>query len=116
MPKMTIPIAEARPGMITAKAIRNSNSGIVYIGEEQELTKEVIERLRELQFEEIEISVNSWDTVWKISKETREQYEFCTEAAKLLFQKVADDNVIDFEAFKTIKRHVKDNFKDNFKL
>ena len=116
MPKMTIPIAEARPGMITAEAIRNVDSGIVYIGEEQELTKDVIERLKELNFKEIEISVNSWDTVWKISKETREQYEFCTEAAKVLFQKVADDNVIDFEAFKTIKRHVKDNFKDNFKI
>lgn len=116
MPKITIPILEATPGMITAEAVRNLETGVVYIGEGQELTREVIENLKNLQFNEINISVNSWDNVWKISKETRAQYEFCTETAKFLFQKVADENIVDFEAFKTIKSHVESNFKDNFKI
>nr|WP_303243783.1 HD-GYP domain-containing protein [uncultured Cellulosilyticum sp.] len=116
MPKITIPITEETPGMITAEPVRNLDNGIVYVGEGQELTKEIIENLKSLHFDEVDISVNSWDTVWKISKKTRAQYEFCTETAKILFQKVADDNVVDFEAFKTIKKHVESNFKDNFKI
>lgn len=116
MPKITIPITEATPGMIVAESIRNLESGTIYIGEGQELTNELIEKLKTLDFNTVDISVNSWDNVWKISKETRQQYEFCTETAKLLFQKVAKDNVIDLEAFKTIKSHVETNFKDNFKI
>ena len=116
MPKITIPLLEATPGMIVAEAVRNLDNGIVYVGEEQELTLEMIENLKNFNVEEISISVNSWDTVWKISKETREQYEFCTRAAKILFQKVAEENIVDFEAFKMIKSHVENNFTDNFKI
>ncbi len=116
MPKITIPITEATPGMIIAEPVRNLETGIVYVGEGQELTNEMIENLKYLHFDEIEITVNSWDTVWKISKETRQQYEFCTETAKILFQNVAENDVIDLEAFKIIKNHVESNFKDNFKI
>lgn len=116
MPKLTIQLSECTPGMIVAESLRNLDTGIVYIGEGQPLTYDIIENLKRLHFKEVDISVNSWDTVWKITQETMENYTYCTDGAKKLLQQIAQDNVVDFETFKAIKNHMSANFKDNFKI
>lgn len=116
MAKITIPIGDCAPGMLVAEAVRNLDNGVIYIADGQELTGEHIDYLQKHDVKEVTISVNSWDVVWKISKETRENYELCTNTAKLLLQRVAEDNVIDLNAVRKVKGHMATYFNDNFKI
>jgi HD-GYP domain-containing protein (c-di-GMP phosphodiesterase class II) len=116
MQKLTLPLFECLPGMIVAESIRNMNSGVIYVSENQELTAEIIDSLRHFNCEEVSIYVNSWDTVWKIPKETFESYDNCTDKVKPLLQQIASGKNIDLESFKTIKNDILSEFKDNFKV
>lgn len=116
MQKIVIPLSDAMVGMLVAEPIRNINTGLVYIGENQELTADAIEYLKSIDIDQIKIYVNTWDDVWKISKETIEEYKKCTEAAKKLLRKVAQDNVVDFATFKEIKSEIGKQFSDNYKI
>ncbi len=116
MQKLALPLYECLPGMIVAESIRNLKNGVVYVSENQELTAEIIENLRNLHCSEVSIYVNSWDTVWKIPKETLETYENCTDKVKPLLQQIASGQNIDLEAFKSIRSNILNDFKDNFKV
>ena len=116
MPKLTIPLNECMPGMLVAEAVRNLDNGLVYVGENQELTAETIETLKELSFNEVTIFVNTWDDVWKITKETRESYKKCTDTVQVLLNQVTTDNVVDYEAFKNVKLQMQEAFNDNYKI
>ena len=116
MQKIVIPLAESMAGMLVAEPIRNLDSGLVYVGENQELTADAIEYLKSTGVDQIKIYVNTWDDVWKISKETKEEYQKCTETAKTLLRRVAQDNVVDFVAFKEVKKEISEKFGDNYKI
>lgn len=116
MQKIVIPLAESMAGMLVAEPIRNLDSGLVYVGENQELTADAIEYLKSTGVDQIKIYVNTWDDVWKISKETKDEYKKCTDAAKKLLRKVAQDNVVDFVAFKEVKKEISEKFGDNYKI
>ncbi|WP_069997697.1 HD-GYP domain-containing protein [Cellulosilyticum sp. I15G10I2] len=116
MQKLTLPLFECLPGMIVAESIRNMNNGVVYVSEHQELTVDIIENLRNFNCMEVSIYVNSWDTVWKIPKETFESYEGCTDTVKPLLQQIASGQNVDIESFKSIKEDILSTFKDNFKI
>jgi len=116
MQKIVIPLSDAMAGMLVAEAIRNLDTGIVYIGENQELTADAIEYLKSIDIDQIKIYVNTWDDVWKISKETIEEYKKCTETAKKLLRTVAQDNVVDFATFKEVKSEITEQFSDNYKI
>ena len=116
MQKLTIPLSESMPGMLVAEPIRNLDTGLVYVGENQELSADAIQKLKGNNIHEIKIFVNTWDNVWKISKETKEEYNKCTEAAKILLNRIAYDNVVDFVAFKEVKDELAERFNDNYKV
>lgn len=116
MQKIVISLSESMPGMLVAEPIRNLNTGIIYIGENQELSADMILRLKASGINEIKIYVNTWDDVWKISKDTRENYIKCTETAKKLLNQVAYNNVVDFVAFKEVKEQISEHFSDNYKM
>ena len=116
MQKIVIPLAESMAGMLVAEPIRNLDSGLVYVGENQELTADAIEYLKSTGVDQIKIYVNTWDDVWKISKETKDDYKKCTETAKTLLRRVAQDNVVDFVAFKEVKKEISEKFGDNYKI
>ena len=113
---LKIPLSESMPGMLVAEPIRNLDTGLIYVGENQELTADAIQKLKSNNIQEIKIFVNTWDNVWKISKETKKEYNKCTEAAKVLLNQIAYDNVVDFLAFKEIKDEIADKFNDNYKI
>ena len=73
MQKIEIPLSESMAGMLIAEPIRNIDTGLVYIGENQELTADAIQYLESIGIQTIKIYVNTWDDVWKISKETKEE-------------------------------------------
>lgn len=116
MQKLTIPLSESMPGMLIAEPIRNLDTGLIYVGENQELTVDAIQKLKNTNIHELKIFVNTWDNVWKISKETKEEYNKCTETAKMLLNQIAYDNVVDFLAFKKIKDEIAEKFSDNYKI
>ena len=116
MQKIVIPLSDAMAGMLLAEPIRNIDTGLIYIGENQELTADAIAYLKSIDIDQIKIYVNTWDDVWKISKETIEEYKKCTEVAKRLLRKVAQDNVVDFATFKEIKTEISEKFSDNYKI
>ena len=116
MPKLTISLDQCMPGMRVAEAVRNLDTGLIYLGENQELTVETIETLKNLHFVEVTILVNTWDDVWKITKETRENYKKCTDTVQALFNQITNDNIIDYEGFKNVKSQMKEAFKDNYKI
>lgn len=116
MQKLMLPLYECLPGMVVAESIRNMKNGTIYISQNQELTADSIENLRKLDIHELAIYVNSWDTVWKISKETVETYENFTDSVKPLLQQIASGQPIEIESFKTIKQDILNDFKDNFKV
>lgn len=116
MQKIVIPLSEAMPGMLIAEPIRNIKTGLIYVGENQELTADIIQRLETNHIDEVRIFVNTWDDVWKISKETKEHYQKCTETAKKLLNQIAYENVVDFVAFKEVKEEIAEHFNDNYKM
>lgn len=116
MQKLAIPLSESMPGMLVAEPIRNLDTGLVYVGENQELNADTIEKLKINGIHEIKIFVNTWDNVWKISNETKKDYSKCTETAKILLNQIAHDNVVDFVAFKEIKDEIAEKFSDNYKI
>ena len=116
MQKIVIPLAETMAGMLVAEPIRNVDTGLVYVGENQELTADAISYLQSAGVDEIKIYVNTWDYVWKISKDTIDQYKKCTEVTKKLLRKVSEDNVVDFAAFKEVKEEIATYFGDNYKI
>jgi len=116
MQKLTLPLVECLPGMIVAESIRNRDNGVIYVSQDQELTAEIIDNLRNFKCHEVSIYVNSWDTVWKMPKETFESYDNCTDTVKPLLQQIAAGQSIDLEAFKAIKNDMLGEFKDNFKI
>lgn len=116
MQKLAIPLSESMPGMLVAEPIRNLDTGLVYVGENQELNADTIEKLKINGIHEIKIFVNTWDNVWKISDETKKDYSKCTETAKILLNQIAHDNVVDFVAFKEIKDEIAEKFSDNYKI
>lgn len=116
MPKLKIPLNECVSGMLVAEPVRNMDNGLVYVGEKQELTDEIIENLKKLHITEISILVNTWDNVWNITKETRETYQKYTNAVQGLLTQIANDNIVDYTAFKNIKSQMQDAFKDNYKI
>lgn len=116
MQKLTLPLYECLPGMVVAESIRNTRNGVIYVSEKQELTSEIIENLRHFKCHEVCIYVNSWDTVWKIPKETFKSYDNCTDTVMPLLQQIASGQNIDLESFKAIKNDILSDFKDNFKV
>lgn len=116
MQKIAIPLSESMPGMLIAEPIRNLDTGLVYVGENQELNADAIQKLKYNNIHEIKIFVNTWDSVWKISKKTKEEYSKCTEKAKVLLNQIAYDNVVDFVAFKEIKDEIAKRFNNNYKI
>ena len=116
MQKKLIPLSEAMPGMLVAEPIRNLKTGIVYVGENQELTTEIIQKLEYSGLDEVKVFVNTWDDVWQISKDTKESYTKCTETAKNLLNRIAYENVVDFVAFKEVKEQINSHFSDNYKI
>lgn len=116
MQKKLIPLSDAMPGMLVAEPIRNLKTGIVYVGENQELTTEIIQKLEYSGIDEVKVFVNTWDDVWKISVDTKESYKKCTETAKNLLNRIAYENVVDFVAFKEVKEQINSQFSDNYKI
>lgn len=116
MQKLAIPLSEAMPGMLVAEPIRNLDTGLIYVGENQELNADIIGKLKSNGIHEIKIFVNTWDDVWKISNETKKDYSICTETAKILLNQIARNNVVDFVAFKKIKNEIAERFSDNYKI
>lgn len=116
MQSKMIPLSEAMPGMLVAEPIRNLKTGLIYVGESQELTPEIIQKLDYNGIDEIRIFVNTWDDVWQISKDTKEEYVKCTTLAKTLLDQIAYDNVVDFVAFKEVKEQITKHFSDNYKM
>lgn len=116
MQKLVIPLSESMPGMILAEPIRNLDTGLIYVGANQELSADTIAKLKLSNIDEIKIYINTWDDVWKISKETKEQYTKCTERAKKLLNQIAQNNTVDFVAFKQIKEDLSYQFNDNYKI
>ncbi|MBE6023472.1 MAG: HD domain-containing protein [Cellulosilyticum sp.] len=116
MQKILVPLSETMPGMLVAEPIRNLETGLIYVGENQELTADIIQKLERSGIEEIKIYVNTWDDVWKISEETKEHYQRCTDKAKKLLNQIAYDNVVDFVAFKQVKEEMIKYFNDNYKM
>ena len=116
MQKLTLPLFECLPGMIVAESLRNIDNGVVYVSEGQELTEDIIDNLENFKFREVTIYVNSWDTVWKIPKETFKSYDTCTDTVKPLLQQIAHGETIDVEAFKSIEKAILTNFDDNYKI
>ena len=116
MQKLTIPLSEAMPGMLIAEPIRNLETGLVYVGQNQELSADAIQKLKVNEIREIKIFVNTWDHVWKISKETKEDYKKCTETAKSLLNQIANNECVDFVAFKDVKNEITQRFSDNYKV
>lgn len=116
MQKITIPLSQTMAGMIVAEPIRNMDSGIVYVGENQRLTTETIQHLKTIDLDQIKIYVNTWDDVWKISKETKEAYLKCTAAAKILLRRIAQENIVDLAAFREVKAKMAEQFGDNYKI
>lgn len=116
MQKIEIPLSESMAGMLIAEPIRNVDTGLVYIGENQELTADAIQHLESIGIQTIKIYVNTWDDVWKISKETKEAYQRCTSMAQKLLKQVSEKNVVDFVAFKQVKEQITQDFSDNYKM
>lgn len=116
MQKKVIPLSETMPGMLVAEPIRNLDTGLIYVGENQELTADTIRKLENNGIDEIKIYVNTWDDVWKISKDTKEHYLKCTETAKRLLNQIAYENIIDLVAFKEVKENINKYFNDNYKM
>ena len=116
MQKIVLPLSETMPGMLVAEPIRNFDTGLIYVGENQELTADIIQKLENNGVFEVKIYVNTWDDVWKISQETKEHYSKCTETAKALLNQIAYDNVVDFVAFKKVKEQINEHFNDNYKM
>ena len=111
-----IPLSETMPGMLVAEPIRNLDTGLIYVGENQELTADIIQKLENNGVFDVKIYVNTWDDVWKISQETKEQYTKCTETAKKLLSQIEHDNVVDFIAFKEMKAQINEYLNDNYKI
>ena len=116
MQRIVLPLSETMPGMLVAEPVRNIDTGLIYVGENQELTADTIQKLENSGVKEVKIYVNTWDDVWKISQETKEQYTKCTETAKKLLNQIAYDNVVDFVAFKEVKEQINQHFNDNYKM
>lgn len=116
MQKIVVPLSATMPGMLVAEPIRNLETGLVYVGENQELTADNIQKLTNNGVDEIKIYVNTWDDVWKISKDTKDHYQKCTETAKKLLNQITYNNVVDFVAFKEIKEQIQEHFNDNYKM
>ncbi len=116
MQSKVIFISEAMPGMLIAEPVRNLKTGLIYIGENQELTAEIIQKLDYSGIDEIKVFVNTWDDVWQISQETKEEYTKCTALAKTLLDQIAYGNVVDFAAFKEVKEQINKHFSDNYKM
>lgn len=112
----TLDLSEAMPGMIVAEPIRNPDTGIIYIGENQELSLDILNRLKDTPFTRIKIYVNTWDDVWKISDNTKEEYLLVTSKAKTLLSEVYENHTIDFDKFRTIKDEIHNEFNDNYKV
>lgn len=116
MQSKIIPLSEAMPGMLVAEPIRNLKTGLIYVGENQELTVDIIQKLDNNGIDEIKVFVNTWDDVWQISKDTKEEYTRCTKLAKTLLDQIAYENVVDFVAFKEVKEQINKHFSDNYKM
>lgn len=115
MQKFIIPLSESMPGMLVAETLSIINNELIYIEANQKLSADLINRLAEENLEEICIFINSWDDVWKISKETKDHYIKCTEIVKCLFNKITHESSIDFAAFSKLKDEVNRAFQDNYK-
>lgn len=116
MQKMNLPLSECMPGMIVAESVRNLDTGIVYVGENQELTTDIITSLEDRNINSIWIYVNTWDTIWNITKETKEEYHKCTECAKKLLSQISESNVIEYSTLKELKQNIEASFSDNHKI
>ena len=116
MPKLAISINECMAGMLVAESVRDFNSGLIYVGENQELTLDSIETLKRLNFTEVSIFVNTWDDVWKVPKETMNSYKKSVDDLRVLFDDIANNNSVGYESFKDIKQDMQVTFKDNYKI
>ncbi len=116
MPMSTIPLRDCMPGMLVAEAIRNLDNGLVYVGENQELTIEAIETLKNLHIDNVKIYVNTWDNVWKITKDTKQNYQVCTDNVQKLLSRISATEVVDYSAFKEVKAQMEECFSDNYKI
>lgn len=112
----TLKLSEAMPGMIVAESIRNPDTGMIYITENQELSLDILNRLKNIYCSQIKIYVNTWDDVWKISDNTKENYLIATSKAKTLLSELYEHHSIDLEKFKTIKDEIQNEFHDNYKI
>ena len=111
-----IPLSKAMPGMVVAEPIRNLDTGLIYVGENQELTADILQKLENSSILDVKIYVNTWDDVWQISQETKQQYTKCIETARKLLNQIAYDNVVDFIAFKEMKEQIRECLHDNYKI
>lgn len=116
MQKKILPLSETMPGMIVAEPVRNLDTGLIYVGENQELTADSIQRLENSGITEVKICVNTWDDVWQIAPETKKRYTQCTEITKKLLNQIENDNIVDFVAFKEVKEQINEYFNDNYKI
>lgn len=116
MQKLVIPLSKSMPGMIIAEPIQNLDTGLTYVGENEELNANTILELKTNNVQEIKIFVNTWDNVWKVSKETIEQYTKCTDGAKKILNQVAQDDTVDFVTLKEVTENLKKQFCDSYKI
>ena len=59
MQKIVLPLSETMPGMLVAEPIRNFDTGLIYVGENQELTADIIQKLENNGVFEVKIYVNT---------------------------------------------------------
>lgn len=116
MQTIVLPLSKTMPGMLVAESVSNRDAGLVYVGENQELTADIIQKLQNNGIQELKIYVNTWDNVWKVSQETKDHYIQCTETTKNLLNQIAHTNTVDFIAYKKVKEQINEYLNDNYKM
>lgn len=116
MSKITIPLSQAIPGMTVAEAIHDIGSGIIYVDRDVKLTDEMILYLESIPVNKIKVHVNTWEDIWKISEETKKDYEVCLEGAKDLLTQIEENSLLDVALIHQIKDNFSKHFNENHKI
>lgn len=116
MQKLLIPVSKSMPGMLVAESISDLDTGAIYVEVDQELNADIIAKLNANNINEIKIYVNTWNNVWEISTQMKEQYIKCTDTAKELLNQISSKDQVDFTGFIQIKEEIRTYFNDNYKI
>ena len=116
MQKVILPISKCIPGMVTAQPIVDMQTGVIIIGQNQELTKDNLQNINKFIHTDIWVYLDSFNKVWNLPPETIENYKKYSNALTNVIGNLASPDDKSFKEFEELCDHLSSDFNQNHAL